>query len=753
MILKNTAAVLILGLFVGIASNLGLIGSQSYLLSHADAVYAVYGSILGGLLFSFFLKHFCLGKVKYARFAAISISALILVLALLAQDLVVGFPKAIIWYLIACFGFDLLRWIVSEITVRHLDPARAQSYFSYLNAFLEGGTVIVILALKFSGTILNDNQTLWLIVACCIASLLLILFQFLPSHNFEIVYSERSAREGGPDLRALKPLVLLFILVTSALAVIEVSEDYLVKVVVKSHLQTYDAIRAMTENYFSLSCVLIALLSLVTGKAIELKRISPIRLLNLYALLMAAFSIVCLVTHSFYLFVLLEVVRRVSEYCLYSPANQMVISSFVSELRPKLKATHSFYYYALVPILMAAVFSLTTHLPVKTEVVVVLVSIIFASLAALVTLVRFRQKFTSSLYDFINSQQKAVAVIAANMLSYIRPPDYVERMNEILAAAPKKLLRKTIILGLGYLHSERSVEIIKEQFESDKEEIQLAALDALRISKKFRATQFMLNILLAKATPKTQRVRLNAMSVIAGIYGKKAIPFLMNGLEDADPRVVANALEVLSYFKDRDLKPYFVKHLASAVPRVRANALLGLAHFRETKSQYRRAVLDSLEQGSVSLIASIVYVIGRLRDREFRSDLIRIYDSPDLARNPALVNVLSWALIRINDQRGYELTNRIVLQPTYAKEQGSFMHFFSLHPQEVRYDIIRYFVNAYQQDPDAVHRFGERLKQSIYDFHEELEYLKVYSQSIRARGAGALAETQVVAPHLAPGKG
>jgi ABC-type sulfate/molybdate transport systems ATPase subunit len=60
------------------------------------------------------------------------------------------------------------------------------------------------------------------------------------------------------------------------------------------------------------------------------------------------------------------------------------------------------------------------------------------------------------------------------------------------------------------------------------------------------------------------------------------------------------------------------------------------------------------------------------------------------------------------------------------------MHFFSQHDPETRYDIIKHYVTMYSGDIEAIRRVGEILKNSVYDFHEELQYLKVYSQSVPA---------------------
>ena len=134
-------------------------------------------------------------------------------------------------------------------------------------------------------------------------------------------------------------------------------------------------------------------------------------------------------------------------------------------------------------------------------------------------------------------------------------------MNKLLSLSPKKLLRKTIIVSLGYERQNASLETVMNEFQSDKEEIQLAVLDALKVAHQYKATQFMVKIIMAQERSKSLRVRMNATRIVAGIYGRRAIPFLLNGLEDPDPRIVANTLETLSIYKDKALLPYFMKFL------------------------------------------------------------------------------------------------------------------------------------------------------------------------------------------------
>jgi len=116
-------------------------------------------------------------------------------------------------------------------------------------------------------------------------------------------------------------------------------------------------------------------------------------------------------------------------------------------------------------------------------------------------------------------------------------------MQSLLEHEPGRFLRKTVIVGLGYSRSDSALNTVIREFRSEREEIQLAVLEALQAFRDYRAIQFLVRVTGAQEASRSLQVRMNAGRVIAGLYGKKAIPFLLNGLEDSEPRIVANVVK------------------------------------------------------------------------------------------------------------------------------------------------------------------------------------------------------------------
>ena len=128
-------SILFLSIVIGASAMLNMIGAQSFLLSKLDAVYLVYSSIVAGLLSTFFFRYLSNPKIKFANFSIVVLGVFSLLLLFLSLGIIPDYAQAITWCVFAGFGVGLFRWIIVELIQRHLDPARAQSYFSYLSSF------------------------------------------------------------------------------------------------------------------------------------------------------------------------------------------------------------------------------------------------------------------------------------------------------------------------------------------------------------------------------------------------------------------------------------------------------------------------------------------------------------------------------------------------------------------------------------------------------------------------------------------
>jgi HEAT repeat protein len=507
-------------------------------------------------------------------------------------------------------------------------------------------------------------------------------------------------------------------LLTFYFGIFKFSEEYLIRIVLKEKLGSYQAIQHALAGYRLLGNAMIVAVGLYVARRMRKSHASPILVLAGTMAALLAVATATAITQRFGFFAALEIARWVGENGFYYLGIQMLLASFTGAFQAKLaRKWHLFFYpIAGVPLVLLFYFS---DLLMSSRQEHLLLGIVLVSLAcALGSVLAMRPSLIATLYAFAASGHKAAAVIAVNALSYLRPRGYEDELDRILGLSPKKILRKHIILALGQSPERRSIDRIIHEFESDQEEIQIAVVEALQISRNYKAGQFLNRVTQAQSVrPKTVRVRINAAAGLAAMYGRYSIPFLLAGLEDEDPRIVANTLETLSGFRDRKLIPWFRQFAESSNPRVRANALMGLAGFRETREIYRVAMREILAGKDLAVLSSALYVLGRVEDREFQEEL-RAMAAGLKSQLPQIRRCLAWALIRLHDPLGYELFDRILT----SGEARGFMHFFAQLASETRMDLVRHVV-ASQAEETAIRQFEEALQERTFDFHEELDFL------------------------------
>jgi HEAT repeat protein len=726
MLIDNRLAMIILGVLLGCAVNISVISSQALLLSTAQPVYTLYLALACNLLFSAFLNKIHLTKIKFSHFSAMAMGVYLVLNFALSFHFASDFIRALLWFFLSTLGNRFFLWMTSELALQHLDPARAQSSFSYLAMADEIGSLAAVISLKAYGSRLTTDLTLDGVSLLFLAGLAFVAFQFFPKRNLEIHFTKKTVDPPLIEKKIFRGFVILFVLVSTSLGVFKVTEDYLIKVVMKQELVSYQAIRDMTANFMFCANVLTISLTLGLGRLIEQKRLSPMWMFSFQTLVMVAFCLACLIYPQLYLFLVFDVVRRVVQNCFYSPANQMILSSFIGEFRNRLRSYYNLYYYTVTGIVLAVAFSYTQRFVYSVQ-LKILLGVLLATLGlSLGMLKRLGRSLKDVMYAFVQSGHKTASIIAVNMLSFLRPKGYGMEMNKLLAQSPKKLLRKIIIVGLGYDGKRDSLDAVMNEFKSDKEEIQMAVLEALKAARNYQATQFMVKIIMAQERANSLRVRMNASLIVAGIYGRKAIPFLLNGLEDPDPRIVANTLETLSIYKDKALLSYFRHFSQSENYRVRANALMGLAPFKSTREQYRITVKNTLIGQDLPMISSVLYVIGKMKDSYFKKELDNLKNSP-LGKEEQIRSSLAWAFIQLNDQEGFELMEELLSLPYEEGKSLPALHFLSQLNRETRFDLIQHLVRQHLKDPETLANFGNHLRHSIFDFHEEIEYLHLLS--------------------------
>ena len=86
-------------------------------------------------------------------------------------------------------------------------------------------------------------------------------------------------------------------------------------------------------------------------------------------------------------------------------------------------------------------------------------------------------------------------------------------------------------------------------------------------------------------------------------------------------------------------------------------------------------------------------------------------------------------MTQLNANEGYELFIELLISP--LDEESNFMHLFLQLDKMSRFQIIEYFLTNKIESPSAPYRFIERLRDSAFNFQEELSYLEVMVLSMK----------------------
>lgn len=756
MIFNNRVGLLLFAALLGAAIYLSSVGAQAQLLSTTPAIYVLYLGIASNLAFTLFLQNVHRVQIKFAALSGSVIGAYILAYFALSRPGSLDAVGSLGWYFLYLFGQPLFRWLSIELATRHLSPYLVSPYFSHLATAHELGALLAMAPFAFASGLATPPSLLLGSALVMGAALLLLGVHFLPAANAEIRFSHEpaiarqlpyyaSGQTSGPApvvgheqtetgftdfsrsisesrLPRNSPVLVFFALLCLAYGVFRVGEDYLYKSTLKESLGSFASISEVIVRVYVVSSALTVLLGFALAAVIRRTRLSPLVVFGAQFVCLLAYS-ATLPLHEGLLAAMvgLDVINRVFDRSLFTTAQHILLAAFPERLRNQMRSWGHLANFSVATVLVTGIVFGLRELGSEAERLGLFVLLFGGALGALVFARLFKPRLVAAMYGLVATGDKAATILGVHGLSFLRPRDYGPKMIDLLKYEPKKLLRKTIILSLGYVRSDESVDSLVRQFTTDKEEIQIAVVDALRASHQYKAIKFIVNIVLDRVKTKSLRVRRNATAVIASLYGKKAIPFLLTGLDDEDPRVVANTLEVLSLFREPALIPYFTSLAVSQQPRVRANALMGLARFRRTRSTYRREIKKLLASNDPEMVGSALYILGRLRDRSFGQDLDRVFES-DLAGHETVRRSLAYAFLSIDDRRGAELFSGFFHEAPPQGEDAPFMHFFSQLRRERRFELLHFVAHKHRRDPEYLRRLALVLKRSNFDFHEELRY-------------------------------
>ena len=727
---KLIKQLMLLSALGGASSNIAVVAAQAYYVAHFDPAYVIHYFLISGAILTVCFAYFKRVTNKFHEkgvWVPVAVTA-VFILARSFHEFPLVFAG--LWLLAAFLNSEIQKWFVAELAARYLNPVSASNFYSKSLTLYEMGSICAISLLYFFGGWFNPLTVLYVAIGINLLSIFLVVYRMRKQGTHEVRYSQKlpPSMIGDKKVRS----ALRWVVVTALFwGVFRYHHEVAVKISLKGFTADYVSLQKLFVIIYAVSGLLTVVGSIAMGKAMERYRVSPVLMQRIGLAINGVLLTACFVLPKLWVFVLMGAIGRACERTFFINANNTIFHSLERRLRSFIRARQHLFFIVFAGIIYVGVLEALASFSQSIQVTVTLVIAGIALMGAFIVSSALKLSLVSLMYRMVNSGNKVLAILGVNLLSYLKPKNFVSEMSFLLRQSPKKLLRKAIIIGLGYSRSSKASKIIIEQFSSDKEEIQIAVIDALSVSRNYEAMQFIVNVLISSITSRSVRVRVNAMSLIAMVYGKMAIPILLNGLQSNDNRAIANTLEVLTYFKDPQLAEIFVRYFNSPNPRVRANALMGISHIRRFRAIYQSQIFRMLTCGVAQEQASALYVIGRNTDRHLRPEVKKL--AATSPKDSAIRRGIAWVFINFGEAKGETLFAKLFIEARDADDTENLLHLFSQLNLEQRFSVLEEVAGEIYGDRPSLKRISKDLKLSGFDFHAEIDFFNRYAHSFRPR--------------------
>ncbi len=373
---------------------------------------------------------------------------------------------ALIFFVITGLGRNLVRWMLSEISLLHLGRAKANELSYFISSALDLGSIFAVactLLIKFSAA------TNFVIVGLLLSGLFLFTWYLFSHHeSFEIKLASEdfpgSSQEPFFKSRVTRSYIYLSLVIGLFYAI----QEYLWR----SNLQEQTVDRAVYLNYTTFYVIGSNLLGVLSGSfaamATKKTRISPEKVIQYFMLASAVGMLIYSVTESTMGAVVLGVICSGTFRSFFAGANTNLMSCFDDQSRGDFRKLSQITIF-IAP--LAPVFGLSFlmhYLAPESKIMALSVALGCLLAAGMFFLRQYIHHMTNLMYLFLHSHDRVRRVNGAMLLSFLRPKGYDQWFKDILAQKPKTLLIKTIIESLAFHPTKRSIKLIISQFTNPK---------------------------------------------------------------------------------------------------------------------------------------------------------------------------------------------------------------------------------------------------------------------------------------------
>jgi hypothetical protein len=709
-----------LGLLFGAA--IGIARSQSYseFLVHIDALWTLPALLLSELVYLPIIR----APRNNERLApSIAMTGLFFSILFILN----GFnpnpiAAALIFFVITGLIRNLVRWMLTEISLLHLGRTKANELSYFISAALDLGSIVAVgIAVMVQASI---SSNLLAVGALWTGLFLFTWYLFNHHESFEIKLASEefpgSSQEPFFKRKVTQSYLSLCLLIGFFYSI----QEY----IWRSNLQDLVTDKSDYVFYTTIYVVGSNLLGVISGwfaaQATRRTRISPEKIIHYFMLTSAVGLLVFSITHSTAGAVFLGIVCSATFRNFFIAANTNLMSCFDDKTRSDFRklSQMSLFIVPLVPVF--ALSFLANKLAPDSKILVLAMGLCALLFTSMYFLKGYIHHLTNLMYLFLHSHDRVRRVNGAMLLSFLRPKGYDQWFKDILAQKPKTLLIKTIIESLAFHPTKSSIRLITSQFSNPKEEIKFAICDALNRINKPQSISFLIGVALSKA--ESFRVRQKAIKLLHKRMKEHLISVLLSRLEAAKKDERRIIIEGLSEIQNPELFHTFLSNLDDTRPDIIKFALIGLYKSSDNRLAFTEKINELIRVPENPMFGIACFVLGEVRDDRWLPTIRSIK-----VKNKSNIIFQSWYMYRIDEALKKEqivLIKNLIKDQSFQKELVNLFVYFN--PRDRIKILYSLAANARHLDL-SISELINLLKNFDYDFHEEVLFL----QNLKNRAA------------------
>ncbi|MBT4838143.1 MAG: hypothetical protein HON94_12435 [Methylococcales bacterium] len=509
------------------------------------------------------------------------------------------------------------------------------------------------------------------------------------------------------------PVFIVFIVIGFCAGFCELLVGYLFAEIAQSNFSDEASLTAFLGTANSLFYVIITLINIfVLSKT--LKKWGMLPGFYLHAFVHSLSFLLCFIMPSLMNGVLLRGSNKVTRFTFYNASSTLLCSFLPKNIQSRVRSNFNGIVFP-IGFSMASVFLMFYQDSLDVS-MIALVGLLM-TIPWVLSLLGLKHYLFNYLKNNLGSKEESTVINAVQGIASLGAMKGADKvLRDYLISCDKVNLRKNVVISLSRYQTDAVINTLVSEFDHKQEKMQLATLESLSGFSDHRVT-FALLQFLKQGQFSTFNVRVHLIFVLTKLIGKSIAPYLMEFLDDDDPRIRANTVEALGQLKDKKLKKILKVYLKDPNNRLRANAIVALFYFREFKKPALADLSEMLISSSSDMICSGLYAAGEIKAKKFIPILLEKIKDTDInvEINAAI------ALVKMKDPHGLEaiidylksgdneLTTRII--ETLPRI-----------PEKIRYQIL--MVVSHNIDDEQIKMIFEIMKKSVFDFEYEKSFLR-----------------------------